>query len=206
MGFRITNQIFPKPSQVGSYYTTPQQLHRSVLLALLSKEEIGNTLPSKRKWLSKVWYIQQWPLMQESYMIYRERFFKIYYVEIIQQPRIKDRIVFIEYSYLSTKKGMYAYIHIHTTYIFIWRENLEHDTPEPVSSGEAGEKDWESSVRNGITFHHLPSVLLTHTVITRALVRIILDLFLSTRWECISSTSFEVRLCGLLWSIKCEQI
>lgn len=63
VGFRITNQIFPKPSQVGSYYTTAQQLHRSVLLALLSKEEVGNTLPSKRKWLSKVWYIQPYVLV-----------------------------------------------------------------------------------------------------------------------------------------------
>ena len=58
--------------------------------------------------------------------------------------------------------------------IFLYEEKIfEHDIPEPVNSGEAGMKDWESRVRHGITFHHLPSVILTHIIITRALVRVI---------------------------------
>lgn len=63
---------------------------------------------------------------------------------------------------------------IYTLHIFLYEEKIfEHDRPEPVNSGEAGMKDWESRVRHGITFHHLPSVILTHIIITRALVRVI---------------------------------
>ena len=71
------------------------------------------------------------------------------------------------------KKGC-MHTSIYTLHIFLYEEKIfEHDISESVNSGEAGMKDWESRVRHRITFHRLPSVILTHIIITRALVRVI---------------------------------
>ena len=83
--------------------------------------------------LNEVWYIQQWPLMHENYMMYRERSLKIYRNKTIQWPR-KDRIAFIEYSWVPKKGCMHT--SIYTLHIFSYEEKIfEHDIPEPVNSG-----------------------------------------------------------------------
>ena len=133
--------------------------------------------------------------------------FKIHRNKTIQQRRKKTQksICWI----LSMEKRMHTYIHIYTIYIYIWRENFEHDMLELVNSEKAGENDREARVGNVITFRHLPNVQLTHIVIMRGLIRIIPEFFPGIKWDCISSALFKVRLCGLVWlnkmwaNIKC---
>ena len=125
VGFGITNQIFLKPSQAGSCYPTPRQLHLSVLLALLSKEEIRNTLFLHQKEVVNYGIFDN--EHNEEPDDAQRKVFNIYYVRerTMSQPRRgeKGKIMFIEYSYLSIKKRD-PYIQPNTHHMFACEEKI----------------------------------------------------------------------------------